>query len=1093
MKLNKTKALISLLVGLASAGIGKPALAQSSNSTGESILPLTLLNIESIQLEGTNVIVKVDVSANIKAVFLETRPRLGSGSWEPRAVQRPSDSSTQVKMLTFRLPLTANMELLRVRGDTSEVLPASFFSGTNSSVLAISGLGDASGINSAEYGDKVALPGTAGPAPTATTAPPTTRAVVESDIWNVDGDTLYFFNQYRGLQIVDIAKPDAPVLRATYALPAAGEQMYVLNSGQVVLLAHDYCGNGSSGPESQVILLDATAGQPRLVGALPVTGTIRESRVVGSALYVIAERYRPIPASANAGNVKEVWEWGSEISSFDLSQFSKPVVKFTGWVPGYGNAIMATDRYLFVATPQANATSWSGNSDVRVYDISAPDGTTHALSTVPARGRVKDKFKMNLNGDVLTLVTEPSAGTLKPQVETYSLANPKSPVALGVLPIVEREQLYATRFDGNLLYAVTFFRVDPLWIIDLSNPAQPRKVGELEIPGYSTYLHPLGDRLLAIGLDNTSGWRVAVQLFDVSNPAKPGLLSKVLLGEQYSSSEANQDEKAFGVLPDQNLLLVPYSTWTTNGSFQGVHLIDLDRNSLRKRGAIDHDLQARRATVHRGRILSLSGEELLSVDATDRDRPKVIAKTELSWSVDRVFLQGEHLIELTSQWGNEPSLRVVLANQTDRVLKQLSLTNLPFLGATVRDQRLYVAQGKSTEVIWPQTYNPTNYFPVATNQAKLTLSIFDLTKLPELPLLGQSQTPMENRYWNNLDAVWPKPGVLVWSSQSSWGWPWYRGGPIAITDAIGTAPPPAAGLAVDSRIAYYPIWRGSDSQLLAYDVADSTAPKFVSEVNLRGTNSWWNFSSALAANGLVYLSHQASEYMKDLTPPPYQTYRSDGSKTVITTNYPPPGTWVQRYYLDVVNFNDPKSPVVRKPAALAGSLIGVSHQGALLYTQGSRYGDLTNWTSWAEWIDASAYDGLEPRVVHSLPLPQGGSHPVAVQDANLYLGRPADSTNSKASLEVWTLPDSGKFTRLATTSLDFPAYNLKVFGDTLAAQLNSEVQWFGIANPQALPLLGRGGPDSCIGYNLNFADGAAARGLWIPLGAYGVITIEPKR
>ena len=68
-----------------------------------------------------------------------------------------------------------------------------------------------------------------------------------------------------------------------------------------------------------------------------------------------------------------------------------------------------------------------------------------------------------------------------------------------------------------------------------------------------------------------------------------------------------------------------------------MQLIDLDGNTITKRGAITQNLAARRATVHGGRILSISSQELLTVDATDRDHPNVVKTTELAWEADRVM------------------------------------------------------------------------------------------------------------------------------------------------------------------------------------------------------------------------------------------------------------------------------------------------------------------------------------------------------------------------------------------------------------------------------------------------------------------------
>ena len=109
------------------------------------------------------------------------------------------------------------------------------------------------------------------------------------------------------------------------------------------------------------------------------------------------------------------------------------------------------------------------------------------------------------------------------------------------------EQIYAVRFVGDVGYVVTFRRTDPLFTIDLSDPAAPRLRGELELLGYSAYLHPLGDgRLLGIGQSATAeGRRTGAQatLFDVSDLDAPRVTSQVDLPSGWSDVE--QDHHAF--------------------------------------------------------------------------------------------------------------------------------------------------------------------------------------------------------------------------------------------------------------------------------------------------------------------------------------------------------------------------------------------------------------------------------------------------------------------------------------------------------------------------------------------------------------------
>ena len=179
---------------------------------------------------------------------------------------------------------------------------------------------------------------------------------------------------------------------------------------------------------------------------------------------------------------------------------------------------------------------------------------------------------------------------------------------MGQVELGKNESLFATRFDGDKAYIVTFLRVDPLWIVDLSDPSRPTISGELEVPGWSTYIQPLGDRLLSIGIDNGEGWRVAVSLFDVRDPSQPGLLSRVPIGAHHSWSEANTDEKAFGWLEEAGLILVPFQAYEENQTTMAVQLIDLQGDQLVKRGLIEHEVRPRRSTMVDEAILSLSGE-----------------------------------------------------------------------------------------------------------------------------------------------------------------------------------------------------------------------------------------------------------------------------------------------------------------------------------------------------------------------------------------------------------------------------------------------------------------------------------------------------
>lgn len=123
------------------------------------------------------------------------------------------------------------------------------------------------------------------------------------------------------------------------------------------------------------------------------------------------------------------------------------------------------------------------------------------------------------------------------------------------------EQIYSVRFMGDVGYVVTFRQTDPLYVVDLSDPTAPRVAGELKIPGYSAYLHPVGEgRILGLGQDADETGRVTgtqLSLFDVSDPANPVRLDTVTMEGGWSQAES--DHHAFTYV--DGLILAPYERW----------------------------------------------------------------------------------------------------------------------------------------------------------------------------------------------------------------------------------------------------------------------------------------------------------------------------------------------------------------------------------------------------------------------------------------------------------------------------------------------------------------------------------------------------
>jgi len=169
--------------------------------------------------------------------------------------------------------------------------------------------------------------------------------------------------------------------------------------------------------------------------------------------------------------------------------------------------------------------------------------------------------------------------------------------------LAKGEKIYSVRFMGNRAYMVTFVEIDPLFVIDLSDPTNPTVLGELKIPGYSKYLHPYDENhIIGFGENTktneyggvvTDGMKMA--LFDVSNPNSPKELYSVDIGEKGTYSEILNNHKALLFSKEKNIIAFPVSIseqtgeYRTSLKFQGaiVYGLDLD-NGFALKGTIAH-------------------------------------------------------------------------------------------------------------------------------------------------------------------------------------------------------------------------------------------------------------------------------------------------------------------------------------------------------------------------------------------------------------------------------------------------------------------------------------------------------------------------
>lgn len=164
------------------------------------------------------------------------------------------------------------------------------------------------------------------------------------------------------------------------------------------------------------------------------------------------------------------------------------------------------------------------------------------------------------------------------------------------------ERVYSARFIGDIGYLVTFRQTDPLYVFDLSDPKYPRKTGELKIPGYSSYLHPINDTLL-IGVGKEDQ-QVKVSLFDVSDKTNPKEIAQQKLEDYWS--EAIDNHHAFLLDDEKKLFFMPGST--------GGYIFLYDNNTLALKKSLSENLQAKRAVYINDALYILGTQKMIVID-----------------------------------------------------------------------------------------------------------------------------------------------------------------------------------------------------------------------------------------------------------------------------------------------------------------------------------------------------------------------------------------------------------------------------------------------------------------------------------------------
>lgn len=285
------------------------------------------------------------------------------------------------------------------------------------------------------------------------------------------------------------------------------------------------------------------------------------------------------------------------------------------------------------------------------------------------KGRILNQFSLSHKDGYIRVAT--TTGRL-PSLRTHNSLSILGPEAgelkqVGLIDdIAPTEDIRSVRFRGDKGYMVTFKKTDPLFVFDLSNPRAPSIEGELKIPGYSTYMHPMDkDHLLTIGFDAQDHGSMAyftgiqLQIMDVSNPNNPKLVHKDIIGTRGSASAAATNHLAFNYYKRRNLLALPMVVCEARDSEKDDSIFD---SEMTFNGLLIYGVTAKNGFKRKGGLALKLGK-----DASDSNACQTWWTRSISPVKRSVFME-DYVYAISDN-----ALRVASTKSPSRLLRHVGL------------------------------------------------------------------------------------------------------------------------------------------------------------------------------------------------------------------------------------------------------------------------------------------------------------------------------------------------------------------------------------------------------------------------------------
>jgi len=347
--------------------------------------------------------------------------------------------------------------------------------------------------------------------------------------------------------------------------------------------------------------------QPVLEREVSIGGSLLASRKVGDSLYLLARTYPSFYLEAARANatakparatrstalpaVADSAVGGGKSRPLPLADvyyfpgfLEADYVTVAGFRPsrpklpadiksflGAGSLAYASTDNILLSAADSAAPITDGGDPVpasNLYRLSIQDGISKFQAAGKVPGGPLNQFSMDQSGNHFRIATTVSrwiqkgdTGELQNWNNLYILDSDLH-ISGRLEHLAEGERIFAARFLGDRCYLVTFRQIDPLFVLDLADPAAPKVLGELKIPGFSHYLHPYDDQnILGIGQDTDDSGQlqggVRLALFDVADVTQPKLRHSLVIGSQGSYSDVFYDHRALLFDKTRDLLGFP--------------------------------------------------------------------------------------------------------------------------------------------------------------------------------------------------------------------------------------------------------------------------------------------------------------------------------------------------------------------------------------------------------------------------------------------------------------------------------------------------------------------------------------------------------